>query len=194
MIYSEDRTFAVQFIQNQERGSDSHRAARSPYAGENHLRQRVVIHVFGLFLIGRIRSVRISAEMIIQVDQPERFEFHREALSNKTQERYGQNPHAYCCAYESHKDEILAEGQDCQLYEARRSGEVIEAVRDGHQKALDWVVAWFHSGPVGVGRMAKSQTHSHFRILAIPVKKVWKKHRFPNVIPFSKARHVLSPS
>jgi hypothetical protein len=25
---------------------------------------------------------------------------------------------------------------------------------------LDWVVAWFHSGPVEVGRMAKSHSHS----------------------------------
>jgi hypothetical protein len=76
----------------------------------------------------RAIKVRISAEMRIQVDQPERFEFHRETLSNKTQERYGQKPHAYWCAYESHKDEILAEGQDCQLYEAGRRGEVIKAV------------------------------------------------------------------
>ena len=177
MIYSEDRTFAIQFIQNPKRGSDSDRAARSPYAGENHLRQRVVIHVFGLLLIGCIRSVRISAEMRIQVDQPERFEFHRETLSNKTQERYGQKPHAYCCAYESHKDEILAEGQDCQLYEAGRRGEVIEAVPRQPSKGVGFCRCLVYSGP----KLIRISGFCYFH------EKVWRKHRFPSVIPFSKA-------
>jgi hypothetical protein len=85
------------------------------------------------------------------VDQPERFEFHRETLSNKTQERYGQKPHAYWCAYESHKNEILAEGQDCQLYEAGCRGEVIEAVPRQPSKG------------VGLGRCLVSQRSSGSR-------------------------------
>jgi hypothetical protein len=52
---------------------------------------------------------------------------------------------------------------------------------------LDWVVAWFHSGPVEVGRMAKSQKLIRISGFRYFHEKVWRKHRFPSVIPFSKA-------